>query len=461
MAVSQQTLQSISNPTGGGLSRAYSLYLQGQQNRRAQEAHENQKIAAQYEQMDFATKATGGYSKAMLNWIEQNPDAMPEEVEAKQTELRNLMPKHVQQYIPEGIQSTAELQRGYDNAMQVQRMLYPTKYRERPFDPITLSDGKATGVFDANTEQGKIREFLKKNPNAREVAIPKEKSFDAITLSDGEVTRTFDANTQQGEIQDFLKSHPAAQEVYPQGRGTSEFERLHSIPEELRTQAQQKRLDVLSGLGMRLGQELSLDQRKHQFRVNSEANWRDELNEGIKHFKDMDKTITEAVLAIKASDMKLSETLLAQAMSQLYESDVRAYQMYQQFDEAYGNVLERYYENIRRWATGVRSDEEKAEIEQAMLYIRDQYVKPGKQRVQDLYRTQAKMDDLRPYQVAPPESPGDIVNKEFADRTEQADLIQVYFPQYARMSADEIANADLPETTKINMLRALFPDRFD
>lgn len=462
MATNPQVLQMLANPTGGGLSNAFRMYATGQQAARQQAAHEQQMQAAEYEIFDLSTKTVGGYSKSLLDWSEMYPEASPEEWADKQKELRDAMPKHVQQYIPDRTQTRDELSQGYANAMQMQKMLHPKQYENKPYSPVMLTDGTNTGVFDANTDQQKIRDFIAKNPNAREVNPPTEKAFDAITLSDGEVEQTFDANTQRAEILKFLEKHPNAREIYTRQGAASEFERLHAkqIAGTI-TPLEEHRLGVLAGTEMRAGTEANYNQRVKQFQHQQERQWRDEVNKGVAHLKKMDRTITEALVAFDSADMKNAETLAAQAMSQLYESDVRAYAMYQQFDQAFGNVVDRSIENIRRWFTGNRSDTEKQELKEQLVYIRDNYIQPGKTGIVDAFRIQAGLDGMRPYQVAPPESPGDIVNKDYVGLAEKGQLVKDYFPAIGRMSPEEIADSDYPLKTKENLLRALYPHRFE
>ena len=127
-----------------------------------------------------------------------------------------------------------------------------------------------------------------------------------------------------------------------------------------------KRLGTRAGTEETLHQELGTKSRETENRRKIETNLRDEYAKGTELYKSMNQNIEGAVKAMESGNSQLADTLMAQTLSQVQEGDVRAFQMYAQFDKTYGNVFNRTIEAIDRYLTGSRSEDDKAEIKRTL-----------------------------------------------------------------------------------------------
>ena len=219
----------------------------------------------------------------------------------------------------------------------------------------------------------------------------------------------------------------------------SEFERLeHKKNTSGLSTGEQKRYDVLSGLGMRRSEEESLGFRRDKQEEEFTFKLRKEAGEGTKHFSTMETNISDAIAAINSGDNALSDTLLAQVLSQVNDTDIRALQMFQQFDKSYGNVAERTMNSINRFISGDRSESETSMIKETLENFRDSHVRPGINKLKTQYRSMAKEEGYDPFKVVPPTSPEDIRDYQGAGREEKLRLLKLYFPNYFKRKNDAV-----------------------
>lgn len=219
-------------------------------------------------------------------------------------------------------------------------------------------------------------------------------------------------------------------------KGSSEFERgietLLTVgditPEEARKRLD-KRSQVLAGEGIRAGQERSLDLRETKHERDFTAKLRKEANEGVEHFSNMNSSISDALAALDSGDNALADTLLAQVLSQVNDTDIRALQMFQQFDKSYGNVAERTINSITRFIKGDRSESEKAMIRETLENFRDSHVRPGVNRIKTQYRNMALEESVDAFKVVPPQTPEEIRDFPGISRDEKIRLLRIYFPE--------------------------------
>ena len=248
--------------------------------------------------------------------------------------------------------------------------------------------------------------------------------------------------------------------------GSSEFERLTNIPEEQRTAAEQSRIEVLSGLKARppsspfkptdvAGKASVFDSRTGEYIVPKEAKltgaelrnlrtvgqrekarvekktvaMRNEALKGMEHIRSMRTTINDALAAMDSGDTGLADTLLNQVMSQVQDTDVRAFQMYREFDRSFGNVIDRTMDSINRFIHGTRTDQQKDLLRNTLTNFRDNHVGPTVNRLRTQYRNLALEEDVDPFKVVPPESPEEIRDATMITREEKLRLLKIYFPE--------------------------------
>ena len=430
MAISQQTLNNISNPTGGGLGRIAATYVNSKnaaaENRRAEEKAQQDKITA-----DLARKvAQAGLDK---------------------TEMENLLNESkilsgvTTQYLTDvkKYPDIAADPKAYDQYMQ--RIT-----QGLPEDVVN----KFKGVLPS--EFSKMRDSADMLVNVLSKAKD-EKPYKLVSFNLDDQQYNFDANTQQEEIKTFLKQNPQAVKALADNVGSSEFERLQSIPEDQRTAAQQKRIEVLSGLGMRAGTEESLKLRQDIADKETTLKRRKEVGEGVKHFSEMSRNIDQAITAIGSSDTVLAQKYAAQAMSQMIDTNVRAYAMYKEFDQPFGNVVKRTVETIGQFLIGKKSEEHMQEVAKTLEYFRDKYALPGKKKVIQRYRGLARADGLDPLKVAPPESPMDIATEQTYSDDKKRRVIRQFYPS---ITAKQIAKMDIDVNEKKILLNLMYPGQF-
>ena len=129
MAIDPATLESIRNPLAG-LSNIGAMYAKGVEMKQNRELMEMKQSKMDYEMADTGSRVMGAYSKAVMDAVEQDPtvEQDPAKLSEIQSSIRSSFPKGFQQFIPEETQPLDEIQRGYTNAIQIQKMVNPGEY---------------------------------------------------------------------------------------------------------------------------------------------------------------------------------------------------------------------------------------------------------------------------------------------------------------------------------------------
>lgn len=311
-------------------------------------------------------------------------------------------------------------------------------------------------VKDKKSGITQLRKYLENNKQAILDAGTDEddKGFlDLMKMDDEQFLPTYNA---------MHKSLPMIQNLLIKQRNTvggSEFERLDAIPEDQRTPGQQSRWEIMSGLKARPSTatkdingyihtqdpktmewentgKLSGAQKRHDeslgYKASDKANdntikYRKEAAKDIGYYSNIGMNIDQTISALESGDIKLADQLAAQTMSQVNDTNVRAFQMYNEFDSSYGNVAERTYRSLAKFLSGSRTDAEIAEIKNTLLEFKKNYAEPGKERLKRFHRATAKKDGLDPFRVVPPESPEEIRDSDMA-MEKKIEYLKVYFP---------------------------------
>ncbi len=212
----------------------------------------------------------------------------------------------------------------------------------------------------------------------------------------------------------------------------SEFERLDELVNRGNaTPAQRKRHSVLAGTGMRLGEIERLGEKRTERTHREEKALRKEYSEGSEHFRGMSETIDSAFAAMDSGNTALSETLLNQVMSQVQDTNVRAFQMYGEFDKEFGNVAQRIQGMLSRFFAGTRTQRETEEIRNVLTRFKENYVNPANKKLRDRYRVIAIDQGKDPFTVVPPGSPEDVIESRLLNNKEKAKLIKRVFPDWS------------------------------
>lgn len=213
--------------------------------------------------------------------------------------------------------------------------------------------------------------------------------------------------------------------------GSSEFERHMNglLKRGIITQATYD-LDVVERKDSLKGEITrgSLAERQRKAGYEETKGMRKEYTQGVEHFANMNRSIDEALVAMESGDTGYSDVLLAQVGSQVQDTNVRAFQMYAEFDKSYGNVVERIGRSVSRFLGGSRTDDEKQVIREALTYFKENYSDVGMKGIKNRYRVLAMETGKDPFVVVPPTSPEDIRDFPHADKDEKFKLIKLYFP---------------------------------
>lgn len=270
----------------------------------------------------------------------------------------------------------------------------------------------------------------------------------------------------EGSIDAFVESGNYADLVpIVGGKGSSEFERLTTkLEREGLTKSEQSRYDVLAGMKARPstapftpvdieGKGGIFDKTTGKYRLPAEAKltgaetrnlrttedkqnaryqkatvaMRKEATEGVKHFQSQRVAVSDAIAALESGDNALADTLIAQVMSQVQDTNVRAFQMYSEFDRSYGNLAERVFNSVSRFMSGSRTPEERQVIKDTLLNFK-KYSDPAANQIRNKYRALAREEGLDPFRVMPPDSPEDIKNAPNVSTADKLKLLKTYYP---------------------------------
>jgi len=157
---------------------------------------------------------------------------------------------------------------------------------------------------------------------------------------------------------------------------------------------------------------------------------RKEYSKGSEHFRSMGENISGAIAAIDSSDTRLSDIMLNQVLSQVNDTDVRAFQMYGEFDKEFGNLAQRISGMISKFFTGTRTEREKKDIMTTLKKFNVDYVQPGQKKLRNRYRQIAINQEKDPFDVVPPKNPEDIRDTKLLSKEQKIEMIRKYFPSW-------------------------------
>jgi len=217
--------------------------------------------------------------------------------------------------------------------------------------------------------------------------------------------------------------------------GTSEFERNRDalvasgqITQEEADDMTEKRVGVMSGVDITKAKETTENRLAGQNVQKATDNLRDDYSEGSEHLKKISNNIDAALAVMDTGDTELTDKLLAQVMSQVQDTDVRAFQMYAEFNKPFGNLMERITGQVSRFFQGSRTEKERQVIAQTLKHFKENYAETSLSEVRNMYRNQAVNQGLDPFKVVPPTSPEDIRDYPNISRKEKKRLLELNYP---------------------------------
>lgn len=221
-----------------------------------------------------------------------------------------------------------------------------------------------------------------------------------------------------------------------QATGTSEFERLRNelVADEIITDKQadaltKKRVDVVAGLDVKKGKQMTENRLERKTITEQTSDLKKQYSKGSEHLRKMSNNVDAALAAMKTGDTELSDKLLAQVMSQVQDTDVRAFQMYGEFNKPFGNLMERITGQVSRFFEGSRSKKERDTIAQTLTHFKENYSEKSLAEMRNMYRNQAKNLELDPFLVVPPDSPEDIRDYPNIGKEEKMRLLKLFYPE--------------------------------
>lgn len=404
MAIDPRVLESIGNPTGGGLTDIGRMYLAGKQSKRRDELTDLQKNQAMQDMAITGAKVANAYASATLDWVAENPGYSDDEFAQYQLDQwESLDPAH-QQFVPKDFQTKEQLQMGKNTTENLLSRLDPAK--SSPVSAKKIST--VTRVEDDGT-------IYKKDEVYKDGALD-------YTSPEYPVSNEADGSEFERHINWFKAND------IPMDRKDQWYRDNLTGDKVQEALVRKKRLGTRAGLEQTRQQELTYKSTQTENRRDIESRLRGEYAKGIDAYKSMSSNIDAAITAMSSGDTALADTMMAQTLSQVQESDVRAFQMYSQFDKSFGNVLERTVKGMRRFLEGKRTPGEREEIQRTLEYMRDNYAEPKTTAVRDRYRADAIEEGLDPFKAIPPESPEDIRDSTLVDKKKKLELLRQYYP---------------------------------
>lgn len=220
------------------------------------------------------------------------------------------------------------------------------------------------------------------------------------------------------------------------GAGGSEFERHLEYLKENKLISGQEYNKLRGQRAEGFAGEMTSAQRekltdKQVDRYNRETkDLRTEYTKGSEHFRNMGESINGAMAAIESSDTRLADILLNQVLSQVNDTDVRAFQMYGEFDKEFGNLAQRVQGMLSRFFVGTRTDRERQDIVKTLRKFNESYVQPGESKLRDRYRQIAINQEKDPFDVVPPKNPEDVRDTRLLTKEQKIEMIKKYFPDW-------------------------------
>jgi len=392
MPIDPASLQAIRDPTGGRLTQIGMALSQSiQRNQQADLANKKLEMtkqlneakldAVQLENADLQSKAIGAYSQSVLGALKNLPAMQaknPQAIVEIQQQVRLSMPKGIRSIIPEQPQTIEQLKTGLENATIYQQW---------------IADKRPT-----------------KAPTTRSVR-------DGDTI----INQQWDAERQEWE--------EVGRGRYSGAKG-SEFERLETkVTKGEASPSEIKRHGVLAGTEVRKGKELTEERLERKSNVEQISVLHKEYKKGSDHLQNVSNNVDAAIAAMATGDTELSDKLLAQVMSQVQDTDVRAFQMYGEFNKPFGNLWERFSGQVTRFLKGSRTEQERETIKTTLQHFKQNYAEKSLSEMRNMYRHQAVNTELDPFKVVPPTSIEDIRDYPNISRKEKIRLLGVYFPE--------------------------------
>ena len=399
--IDPRILQAIGNPTGGKLTDIGTLaYNVG----KSREQMKMKRESMAQEMAIVGSKVANAYANAALDWKMENPEASDEEfAEYQLAQWESLDPAH-RQFVPQDFQTKEQLETGKSTTERLLERLDPSRTRASTAKKIsTVTRVEDDGTIYKKDEVYKDGEMAYESPE-----------YPVSNEADGS---EFERHINWFKSNDIPMDKP---DQWYRDNLTGD-----KVQEAL---VRKKRLGTRAGLEQTRQQELTYKSTQTENRRDIESRLRGEYAKGIDAYKSMSSNIEAAITAMSSGDTALADTMMAQTLSQVQESDVRAFQMYSQFDKSFGNVLERTVKGMRRFLEGKRTPGERAEIQRTLEYMRDNYAEPKTTAVRDRYRADAIEEGLDPFKALPPESPEDIRDSTLVDKEEKLKLLRKYYP---------------------------------
>jgi hypothetical protein len=425
MPIDPRTLEAIRNPLAGlgGIGQAF---LKGREYRIAQEESKEKRLLAQEKQK---------------REIEKDQRLIEKRAEEKQAfelkQKRDLLKYDEEQ--KEGNLSDATSVAGYLDKFKADVQANP----QLATDPVLFNQYRSESlqfITDPDVQNVIMNTDPSNYPQIRSNA---QLAIDAYTQAKGD--------EQFGEFQKIPGTELYGQPSSKTGKfanvregidgksklGNSEFERglqrsldLELIDQEEANRLQKTRTEVLAGTEMRAGPKSALEERKLARENKETREMQKDYTAGADHFKNMSQSLEGALAAMETGDTGLTDILLNQVMSQVQDTDVRAFQMYQVFDKEFGNLAERVQGMVSRFFAGTRTEREREEIKNVLTRFKNKYVDPGSKKMRDRYRELAIMDEKDPFEVVPPQSPEDIKDTTLLSKKEKVEMIKRFFPDW-------------------------------
>lgn len=145
----------------------------------------------------------------------------------------------------------------------------------------------------------------------------------------------------------------------------------------------------------------------------------------MKSTVDTNTSIRKAFQALESGDNTLSDKLLTSALSNLTDSSVRAFKMYEVFDSSLGNIVEQFQDWIDRGVSGTRNPEQKAKI-LLVLQKMKKYNEPVMKKLRKHHRAIARADGHDPYKVVPPKTKEEVAEDTNLTIEEKIKLLKQY-----------------------------------
>ena len=168
--------------------------------------------------------------------------------------------------------------------------------------------------------------------------------------------------------------------------------------------------------------------QKQEYNLKQTNLVRGEYEDASQHASNIERTVDDALAAIDSGNSGVADNMLSQVMSQVVDTDVRAFQMYKTFDQSYGDVLTRMYSAVSRYISGNRSESDTAAIKEVLINYKTDHAIPTKRKIKNRYRAFATEGGLDPFSVVMPESPEDIRDAPGITKEQKLKALKTYFP---------------------------------